>query len=104
MKINPVKNGMIALAVAGSLMLGIPVMARQGGAGYGKHYGPHPSSGPRFHHGKPFMHLDRIQYQLGLTDEQVEKIFRIEQNYRENLFKNRNNYEAVRAGEETKRY
>ena len=29
--------------------------------------------------GKPFMYLDRMQYFLGLSDTQVEKIFKIDQ-------------------------
>jgi hypothetical protein len=45
--------------------------------------------------GKPFKHLDRMQYYLGLSDAQVEKIFRVDQDYREKYFKNRNSYEAV---------
>jgi len=44
---------------------------------------------------RPFGHLDRLQYRLGLTDEQVEKIFRIDQEYREKYFKNRKSFEAV---------
>ncbi|HPR48442.1 MAG TPA: hypothetical protein PK341_10710 [Spirochaetota bacterium] len=45
--------------------------------------------------GKPFGHLDRMQYFLDLSDAQVEKIFKIDQEYREKYFKNRNSYETV---------
>lgn len=40
-------------------------------------------------------HINRMQEKLGLTDEQVEKIFKINTDYRQKIFENRKNSDKV---------
>lgn len=53
-----------------------------------------PGAGPGMH---GFGHLDRMQKELGLTDEQVKKIFDIGTQYRQKYFDNRGNRDKVKA-------
>ncbi len=46
---------------------------------------------------QPFRHLDRMQYILGLTDAQVDKIYNIHKEYRDKIYKNRKNSDKVQS-------
>lgn len=76
------------LAVAGTSSL----MARGWGAGHG---GPGICGGPGMGMGQPFHHLERMQYFLGLSDEQVDKIYKIDREYQDKYYQNRKNHDAV---------
>lgn len=56
------------------------------GRGYGKHH-----RGP----GHFFRKLDFLKAELGLTDEQVKKLFDIHQAYQRKFFENRNNVDRI---------
>ncbi len=107
-----------AIAAALALMSAGTLMARPGGGyggGYGNCGGPGfgggpggpgmgMGGGPGFHMGgQMFHHLDRMQYFLGLTDKQVEKIFNINKDYMEKFFKNRKNFDAIQKLRESQR-
>ena len=51
--------------------------------------------GPGMGMGQPFHHLDRMQYFLGLSDEQVDKIYKIDRDYQDRYYQNRKNHDAV---------
>jgi Spy/CpxP family protein refolding chaperone len=47
--------------------------------------------------GQSAFHLNRMQEHLGLTDQQVDKIFKIETEYRQKFYDNRKNPEKTAA-------
>jgi Spy/CpxP family protein refolding chaperone len=66
--------------------------------GRGWHMGPryHQGYGPGFgHHG--FGYLEFMKEEIGLTDQQIEKIMTIDSEYRLKYFKNRGNYDKFEA-------
>jgi len=79
------------LAVAGTSSL----MARGMGTGHGGGPGGGICGGPGMGMGQPFHHLDRMQYFLGLSDEQVDKIYKIDREYQDKYYQNRKNHDAV---------
>lgn len=54
-----------------------------------------PGYGPGSGFGGGFRHLNYLQEELGLTDQQVKQIFDIGTKYRERRFENRNNPEKL---------
>ena len=95
------KKALIALTVA--LALAVPsltLIARPARGGNGKY--PGPNLGAIYYGHQPFRHLDRMQYYLGLSDQQVEKIFYIHQEYREKIFKNRKSFDTIQKLREEK--
>jgi len=75
------------LAVAGTSS----IMAR----GMGMGQGGGMCGGPGMGMGQPFHHLDKMQYFLGLSDEQVDKIYKIDRDYQDKYYQNRKNHDAV---------
>jgi len=45
---------------------------------------------------KPFMHLNKMQEKLGLTDAQVDRIYNIHKNYMDEFYKNRRNENKIK--------
>jgi len=92
------KISVITLTAVAALMT-TSLMARPGGGyggGNGDCSGPGFRGGPGNGHemhmgGMAFRHLNMMQFRLGLSDKQVEKIFNIEMKYKRIMFKNRRN-------------
>ncbi len=73
--IAPIFSFMILVMTASSLSAQGPF------AGYGYGIGMH----------KPFHHLEMMQYTFDLTNAQVDKIYKIEKDYMDKFYQNRNN-------------
>lgn len=87
----------VALAVPSLTLIAQPARNNSSGNSYGC-----PGFGKGYYGHQPFRHLDRMQYYLGLTDQQVEKIFNINQEYRAKFFKNRKSFDAIQKLHEEK--
>jgi Spy/CpxP family protein refolding chaperone len=77
----------VVTAFAGTSTL----MARGWGGGYGGGICGGPGAGM----GQSFHHIDRMQYFLGLSDEQADKIYKIDREYQDKYYQNRKNYDAI---------
>ncbi len=90
------KKSITALSIAAIVALAgtSPLMARGWGGGGG---GPHNGmcEGPGFGMVHSFHHIDRMQYFLGLSDAQADKIYKVDSEYRDKYYKNRKNYDAT---------
>lgn len=86
------KNGIFSLAVIVLISLTAADAFSQGyGRGGKRGYGPGYCNGPGYGGGYGFGRLEFLKEELGLSEKQVEKIFRIGTEFREKYFKNRNN-------------
>ncbi len=81
------KKGILTLAVSTIISLTVADAFSQGYGRGGGRRGP----GPGFNGGCGSGKYLFLKEELGLTDKQVEKIFRIDSEFREKYFKNRNN-------------
>ena len=45
---------------------------------------------------KPFMHLNKMQEKLGLTNDQVDKMYKIYKDYMDRFYQNRNNPDKIK--------
>lgn len=78
----------VSIAIAGSTLWAKDGCPMKGG----------PSGGPYHSFGMSSPeHLEFLQQRLGLTDAQVEKIFKIGTEYREKYFKTRKNADGLKA-------
>lgn len=88
------KKSLTALTIAAVVALAgtSPLMARGWGGG---HHGSGMYGGPGIGMGQHFHHIDRMQYFLGLSDEQADKIYKIDRDYSDRYYQNRKNYDAI---------
>ncbi len=76
------------------------VMALSAGDLFARGYGRGDCPGPGYnkHHkgpGHSYRRLDRLKVELGLTDDQVKKLFDIHQKYERKFFENRTNVDRI---------
>lgn len=87
------KKSLTALTIAAVVALAgtSPLMARGWGGGQ--------NNGICDGHGmgmvQPFHHIDRMQYFLGLSDAQADKIYKVDSEYRDKYYQNRKNQDAI---------
>jgi len=62
-----------------------------GGNGFG---GPGMGMGMGMH--KPFQHLEMLQYQFDLTNAQVDKLYKIDKDYMDKFYQNRNDADKIK--------
>jgi Spy/CpxP family protein refolding chaperone len=94
---SKIKLGIFALLIGGAVLVVSSELFSHGwGRGYG-HRGPGYGSGhmmgPGYMHGPGYGGYENFKSELGLTEEQIEKIHKINTKYREKFFRNRNNSE-----------
>ncbi|MCL1864505.1 MAG: hypothetical protein FWF73_01690 [Spirochaetes bacterium] len=65
----------------------LPLSAEKGGKGNGK---------GDYETGKPFMYYNKMQEKLGLTNDQVDKMYKIHKDYMEKFYQNRNNPDKMK--------
>jgi Spy/CpxP family protein refolding chaperone len=96
-----IKTSLLALAAIAIVSFAVNEAYSQGwgrggcwnsGPGYGPRYGR--GHGPGYH-GYGFGRMDAMKAELGLTDKQVEQIFKIGTEYRNKYFENRNNFDKI---------
>ncbi len=101
------KLGILALLVAGAVTFVVSDLFSQGwGMGYGHRgygYGYGHMMGPGFMHGPGYGGYDNFKSELGLTEKQIEKIHKINSEYREKIFRNRNNTDKIYSLREEQR-
>ena len=87
------KKSLTALTIAAVVALAgtSPLMARGSGGGY--HNNVCDGSGTGMV--QPFHHIDRMQYFLGLSDAQADKIYKVDSEYRDKYYQNRKNHDAI---------
>lgn len=78
----------LIILLAGSSLYAQGMYGRGMGDGCGG-----PGTGSGMH--KPFMHLDMLQYRLNLTNAQVDKIYKIDREYMDKFYQNRNNADKI---------
>jgi Spy/CpxP family protein refolding chaperone len=88
MRLQIMKKGILTLAVVTLISI---TAAEAYSQGYGRGGRRGPGHGPGFHGGCGMGKYVMMKEELGLTEKQVEKIFRIDTTYREKYFKNRTN-------------
>lgn len=76
------------VALAGTTSL----TARGWGGGYGNGTCPGAGSGM----GQSIHHIDRMQSFLDLSDEQADEIYKIDTEYRDKYYQNRQDYDTIR--------
>jgi Spy/CpxP family protein refolding chaperone len=69
------------------------LFARGMGKGMGGGCGE-PGMGMGMH--KPFMHLEMLQYRLDLTNAQVDKVYKIDREYMDKFYQNRNDADKIK--------
>jgi len=82
---------MLSLAM---LSLSATSLSARGMMGGGMGNGDCGGQGMGMH--KPFMHLDMLQYQFDLTNAQVDKIYKIDKDYMDKFYQNRNNADKIK--------
>ncbi len=96
------KKALFAIAVASLVGLASPnLMAWGGGPGWGGCYGP--GNGPGYGRGygyenrggRALYNLEFLKEEIGLSDEQIQKIIKIDADYRAKYFTNRNDYAKI---------
>lgn len=93
---DTMKKSILALAII-SIVSFAAADAYAWGWGWGHHRGNgyHHGYGQYGHHGSG--NLEFMKEELNLSDSQIEKIIRIDSEYRAKYFKNRNNYDKLEA-------
>jgi Spy/CpxP family protein refolding chaperone len=79
----------IALSLTILSLAALPLSAEKKGKGDGE-----CGYGMGVH--KPFMHFNKIQEKLGLTNDQVDKMYKIHKDYMEKIYQNRNNADKIK--------
>jgi Spy/CpxP family protein refolding chaperone len=90
------KKSILALAII-SMISFAAADAYAWGWGWGHHrgYGYHHGYGQYGHHG--FGNLEFMKEELNLSDSQIEKIIKIDSEYRAKYFENRYNYDKLES-------
>jgi Spy/CpxP family protein refolding chaperone len=86
----------IALSLTILSLMALPLSAEKKGKGdkkCGYEMGMH----------KPFMHFNKMQEKLGLTNDQVDKMYKIHKEYMERIYQNRNNADKVKELRDNRR-
>ena len=81
----------IALSLAILSLAVLPLSAEKRGKGDG-----HGRCGYEMGTHKPFMHLNKMQEKLGLTNDQVDKMYKIYKDYMDRFYQNRNNPDKIK--------
>jgi len=91
------KKSLTALSIAAIVALAgtSPLMARSWGGGWGGGYHNGMCGGFGAGMGQSFHHIDRMQYFLNLSDAQVDKIYKVDSEYRDKYYQNRKNYDTI---------
>lgn len=84
-----ISAALVILSLASS-----PLFARGMGGGMG--FGGFDGMGYGMGYHKPFLHLEMLQYQLDLTNAQVDKLYKIDKDYLDKFYQNRNNADKIK--------
>ncbi len=102
MKTN-IKKGLISFSIIAVISFSAAAVFSHGWGGYG-HMGPGYGNGtgwghmgPGYMNGPAYGSRDYLKNEIGLTDKQQEKIFKINSKYNEKYFKNRGNPDKIYA-------